>query len=75
MFLGFILINLESSMKLGMILLFLMLYFIFLKVYGRQLIPSYPEDDRESSQGYEWRGEENGEHSFFLFLSAMVPGF
>ena len=40
-------------MKLGMILLFLMLYFIFLKVYGRQLIPSYPEDDRESSQGYE----------------------
>ena len=25
----------------------------FLKVYGRQLIPSYPEDDRESSQGYE----------------------
>ena len=27
----------------------------FLKVYGRQLIPSasYPEDYRESSQGYE----------------------
>ena len=40
-------------MKLGMILLFLMLHLIYFLVYGRQLIPSYPEDDRESSQGYE----------------------
>ena len=64
MFLGFISINLEHVMKLGIIYLSNIDYkrlnikivshaSFFLKVYGRQLIPSYPEDYRESSQGYE----------------------